>query len=99
MYARPVNQVVVDRSARGTEAERSRVLFAEVEPATPGVVQQNSVAAARATRRHEKRVVFIKGGGRFLEAIGVGVPECERLPPPIERARLVSQTKDVLLLR
>src|SRR6267142_3485467 len=99
MNARPINQVVIDRSGRGAEGKRLRILLAEIEPAAPRVIEQDSVTAARSTRGDEEGNTFVQGIRRFLKAVRIGVPESERLAAAIERTGLVAQTEKMLRLR
>src|ERR1700680_1039659 len=99
MNARPINQVVIDRSGGGAERKRLRILLAEIEPAAPSVIEQDSVTAPRPTRGDEERNTFVQGIRRFLKAVRIAVPEGKRLASTIERTCLVAQTEKMLCLR
>src|SRR6266404_6634281 len=99
MNARPINQVVVDRSGGGAERKRLRILLAEVQPAAPSVIEQDSVTAPRSTRGDEEGNTFVQGIRRFLKAVRIGVPEGKRLAAAIERTGLVAQAEKMLRLR
>src|SRR5260370_25493929 len=99
MNARPINQVVIDRSGGGAERKRLRILLAEVEPAAPSVIEQDSVTAAWSTRGDEEGNTLVQGISRFLKVVRIGVPEGKRLAATIERTGLVAQTEKMLRLR
>src|SRR5580698_7627775 len=98
MNAGSINQVVVEGSSGGADAERLRVLLAEVEPGTPRVVEQKSITAARSAGSDEEGDTLVKGIRRLLKVVRIGVPERKRLAATIQRARLVAQTKKMLLI-
>src|SRR5690606_38948875 len=79
---RPVDQVVIDRAAVGAECQHAGIAVAEVEPAAPGVVEEDPVAAAVAAGGEEERDALVQRIGGLGEAADVGVPVHERAAAP-----------------
>src|SRR5260370_40735079 len=79
MNARPINQVVIDRSGGGAEGQRLGILLAKVEPAAPGIIEQDSGTAAWPTRGHEEGNAILHGICRFLTHVPMSVPYTSHL--------------------
>ena len=99
LHGRSVDQVVVDRAAVGAERQRVRVALSEVEPAAPGVVEEDAVAAAFATRGDEERNALVERISGFGEAADIGVPVHERAAAAIQRPGLVAEAEVMFGLR
>src|SRR5580704_9884827 len=67
LRSRPVEEVVVERSAFGAERDRVARLLAEVEPCTPGVVEEEAVTL-RAVDGEKEWDCLVKRVRRFLWA-------------------------------
>src|SRR6202041_4054105 len=92
----PVEDVVVDRTRGCAEGIRIRRLLAEVETAAPGVVEQHAESMAGA-KGYEVRNALVERVSRFLIAIGVGVPQSERLVAAIQRSGFVAEAEVMLV--
>ena len=86
-----IDQVVIKRAAFGAERIGVARLLAEVEPASPGVVEKNPIAAPAANREKE-RDALVDGIDRFLRT-DVSIPECVGLVSAVESSCLVAQSE------
>src|SRR5438309_5631067 len=93
LWARPINEVVVERPTFRAESISIACGFAEVEPSAPGVVEKNSVTAGFMNGQ-EKRNAFVERINRLLRP-HIGIPQCVGLASAIESASLISQPKEM----
>ena len=94
---RAVEEVVVDGAVQRAEAVAIRILPAKVEVRPPRIVQEDADGST-AVYVEKEGDALIERVGRLLPVELIGVPHGESLAATVERAWLISQAEEVIVV-